>query len=166
MTQDYKSRVRAALNKVAERELKEISKLNGTHKKRKHAKPEKLVEKACMEWMRNQGWSVQVIEAKATYNPRGFWSNQSVKAGTCDCIGTTNQGISVAIEFKAESRLKTFRKETNQRQIDYIVEKIEHGAFACVTDSVERLKEIHEVWTNIRAKSFEDSIRYLKGMLP
>lgn len=166
MSQNFKKRIEDILNKVAEKDLKEISKLNGTYKKRKHSRPEKLVEKACLEWMRNQGWSIQIIESKATYNPKGFWTNQAAKAGTADCLGTTNEGISVAVEFKAKGKLKTFNKETNKRQIDYIIEKINHGAFATVTDSVDRLKEIYDEWYKIRRISFDESKKYLKKMLP
>lgn len=121
---------------------KTAKKLRG--KTRKNASPEKEVEKECVHWMRVQGWSVEIYSAKATYDPRrGVWRNQSMKAGTCDCQGVAPGGIFAAIEFKSPGRLSTFNQPKNYRQKEYILNKINVGAFACVVDSVNRLREIY-----------------------
>ena len=137
----------AALLRHHEKDLKELDKLNGKTKKRKNGKPEKLVEAECLFWMRQQRWSVQIVESKATFDPRrGVYRNQSVSAGTCDCMGTLPDGIAIYIEFKAPGKLKTFNREKNQRQIQYIKSKIEMNAFACVVDSAKLLEEIYITW--------------------
>lgn len=166
MTGDFKKRVQDILNKVAERDLKEISKLNGTHKKRTNTKPEKITEKACVEWMRNRGWHVQIIESKATYNPKGFWSNQSVKAGNADCQGTLPDGMACYIEFKAAGKLRTFANEKNQRQQQFMRDKIKMGAFAVVVDSVVLLEANFEVWDHKRKKDIDEAKAFLFAQLP
>lgn len=131
-------------------------------------KPEKEVEKECTEWMRERGWSVQIFEAKATFDPkRGVWRNQSMKAGTCDCLGNTAQGESVAIEFKAKGRLSSFNRPDNHKQREFITDKINTNAFACVVDSKDRLEAIYIRWAELKAGGhIEEARKYLILKLP
>jgi len=145
MSDAAKDRVKKILDRLAEKELKTIAKLNGTAKKRKNEKPEKLVEKACVDWMRNQGWKVEIYESKAT-QVNGIWRNQAIKAGTPDCQGVTPDGLAIAVEFKAKGKLKTFTNPKNYRQQEFIKSRINMGAFAAVVDDVETLKKIYEEW--------------------
>lgn len=139
-----------------------------TKPRRPNQKPEKLVEKACLAWMREQRWSVNIFEAKATFNPRlGIWMNQAMKAGTADCLGTTETGHSVAIEFKAKGKLSTYAREDNYAQQKFIDEKIAVNCFACVVDSVERLQEIYKKWLDLRMRGLNGEAQsYLRSEIP
>lgn len=138
-----------------------------TKPRRANTKPEKLVEKACMAWMREQGWSMQVFEAKATYNPRaGRYMQQSMKAGTADSGGSTSEGHGAVVEFKAHGKLSTYAKEDNHAQQKFIEEKIASNCFACVVDSVEMLQDIYAKWSMIRKENTGKARDYLLLRLP
>lgn len=166
MSDDYKKRVELAMLNFAKRDLKEIDKLQGK-RGRPHKKPEKLVEKSCMEWMRAQGWVVSIYESKATYDPRrGLYRNQSMKAGHADCVGLLPGGLSVVVEFKAKGRLSTFSDENNFKQQEFLKERIKMGAFAVVVDSVERLSTLFSTWSDLRMDSDYRAMDYLYQSLP
>lgn len=163
MGKDHKERVTAALNKYLEKQLpKPVKDYRGPN-----AKPEKEVEKACLEWMRSRGWTVDIYEAKATYNPAaGRYVSAAMKAGTCDCMGSTEDGLMIAVEFKAPGRLSTFNSEARYRQRQFIVDKINSNCFACVTDSVQRLEDILTQWMKIKSQDLGAARAYLISMLP
>lgn len=128
--------------------------------------PEKEVEKACLTWMRARGWSVEIFESKATYSPRaGRYIQQSMKAGVCDCMGSDDLGLGVAIEFKAPGKLSSFNREGNFNQRNFIVGKINANCFACVVDSVSRLETIYLRWVELRS-DMGSARNYLLSMLP
>lgn len=139
-----------------------------TRKSVHNDKPEKEVEKACLVWMREQGWSVQIYESKATYSEAaGRFISQNMKAGTADCMGNMASGIGVAVEFKAPTKLSTFSAPANHRQQEFMKEKIYSGCFAVVTDSVHRLYTIYLNWVDLRGMGLiEESKHYLLEMLP
>lgn len=170
MSEEHKKRVTDALNKYYAKQDKEIRKLNGLDgPRRKNEKPEKEVEKACLQYMREQNWLVEIYEAKSTYDPaKGIYRQQAMKAGTCDCMGTLPDGIGVAIEFKAPGRLSSFNAEKRFKQRKFIVDKINSNSFACVTDSVDRLKIIYEKWRELRENNTDFGVarNYLLSMLP
>lgn len=153
-----------ALNRHCEKQLeKDKPKRLKTH----NAKPEKAVEKACLELMRSWGWSVNIFESKATWNPKaGAWLQQGMKAGTCDCMGSTDDGVAVAIEFKSPGRLSTFNSEKRYLQRQFIVDKINANNFACVVDSSDRLALIYSRWKMLRLESQNSARSYLISMLP
>ena len=162
MNENYKSRVMNAMNRFEQKQLKKTS-----PKTKRNQKPEKITEKECLLWMRSKGWDVEIFEAKATYNPRTQrYTSSAMKAGTCDCIGVTNDGIPVFIEFKAKGKLSTFAKSTNYRQCAYLFGKIERGAFACVVDSAQYLEAIYIQWKQRKDVSTEASIDFLMNVLP
>lgn len=157
---DHKDRVRAALER-------HHSKLANKQKRfKKNGKPEKAVEREVLIWARDRGWDVQVLESKAAYNPRAgcFVRSSAVSVGTCDIIGNTDGGVFLAIELKAPGRLSTFASDRNCAQRDYLIAKIHNNAFACVTDSVERLEKIYTTWSNLEYA--DQKKQYLLGMLP
>lgn len=165
MAKDHKAGVRDALNKFYQRQAaKDKPKESRAH----YGKPEKEVEKACLEWMRAKGWSVQILEAKATWSPQANrWLQQSMKAGTCDCMGNTDTGIGVAVEFKAPGRLSSINTERRYAQRKFIVDKINTNTFACVVDSVQRLETIWSRWNELREKgALGEARNYLISMLP
>lgn len=139
-----------------------------TKRKTKNRKPEKEVERFCLEWMRQNHWDVQIYEAKATYNPRqGRYMQQSMKAGTVDCQGVLPDGTFVAVEFKAPGRLSTFAAPKNIRQKQYLTQKIEHYAFGACVDSCARLQAIFALYSKIRDEEGKDAAKqYLLSQLP
>jgi hypothetical protein len=136
-------------------------------KPRRNQKPEKQVERACMEWMRNKGWSMQVIECKNTYNPfRKKWVSSATRSGTADSVGNTDQGLSAYVEFKAPGKLKTFNRPKNIRQREFIHEKINTFCFAVVVDSAERLAMIYEEYSKALKTSKIEAQKVLMAWLP
>lgn len=132
---------------------------------RKNTKPEKEVEKACLEWMRKAGWQVEIFEAKATYNPHaGIWMQQGMKDGTADCLGSNEQGIAVAVEFKAPGCRVASRLRDKQRE--FLVKKINGNNFAVVTDSVAYLEKTYNRWLEIRSQDLKRAQIFLLGQLP
>lgn len=163
MAKNPKQSVIDAINKFSQRKLDE----GKPKESRKHyEKPEKEVEKACLEWMRTQGWSVNIFEAKATFDPRRQrYISQSMKAGTCDCMGNTSEGVSVAVEFKAPGAISSFNSPKRIKQKQFIINKILTNCFACVVDSVEKLETIYKQWQFLRADG-EAARSYLLKALP
>lgn len=161
-----KDRVRRALENYASRDWREIQKQSGLIQKRKNSKPEKEVEKEVLPWLRQLGAQVEVYESKATYNPAaGRYISQSMKAGTCDIMGTLPDGTAIAIELKAKGKLSTFNKAKNERQRTFIKNRINSNAFACVVDSLERLIYIYTEWSKLK-NSGKDAKEFLLNMLP
>lgn len=167
MSDDWKERVRRAAEAYITKHTQKPTTAAG-EPKRKNQSPEKLVERTCLEWMRAQGWDVQIFEAKATFDPvRGVWRNQAMKAGTCDCMGNMPSGHGVAVEFKAPGRLSAFALERNHRQRQFIERKIATGVFACVVDSLAMLRSIYGHWRGFQDKGdFEGAKRFLHSVLP
>lgn len=158
---DYRRNVKRALgNYLIRQEKKEKG------PQRRNQKPEKEVEKQCLEWMRSHNWDVSIYESKATYDPkRGVYRQQSINAGHPDCAGVDDKGYAVYVEFKAPGKLSTYASPYNQRQQLFIEKKINAFAFACVTDSPERLAEIYARWLELKP-DHEKAIQYLHSMLP
>lgn len=152
-----------ALTKYSEKDMKE----RGPKKKRgPYKKPEKEVEVACVALMRSWSWDVEIYSAKATYNPRtNHYQQQSMKAGTADCMGYMTDGHGVAVEFKAKGHLRNFNKPDNYRQKLFIKKKIEQNVFACVVDSAELLQTIFTGWLSLRSDK-EAAKLFLMKMLP
>ena len=159
---EYKARVKRALFEHHKR----IHKKNNP--KRRNKSPEKdEVQKPCMSWMRASGWDVEVYEAKATFDPRrGVWRNQAMRAGVCDCQGITPKGEPVYIEFKARGRLKTFWLLKNFNQQEFLISKINFGAFGVVVDSSDLLQRLYTKWSELRAADPKASIQFLIDSLP
>lgn len=133
--------------------------------KRKNKSPEKDVERECVIWMKEQGWDVQIVSAKAQYNPKaGRWISQAISAGTVDCIGVMPTGVFVAVEFKSKGALGQFNRPHNIRQRQYIKDKIASNAFACVVDSVKLLQSIYEAWIGLEDASVRKT--FLSSKLP
>ncbi len=160
-----KDSTRKALDSYMSRQIPR----SDTNRKKHNAKPEKEVERACLNWMRDpeRGWSVQIYSASATFNPvQGRWMAQSMKAGTVDCQGLMPDGTFVAVEFKAPGALRRFNLPKNHRQKEYLVEKIRMNAFGCVCDSARRLAEIFDGYKAAVAISKDQAMMYLMGELP
>lgn len=163
---DKKDGARRALEKYSQNEIKKYAPKKPRLKKNKH--PERdLVQKPCVEWMLQLGWIVKIYESKATWNPhQGRYMQQSMAAGHADCMGNTLDGLTVAIEFKSPGKLKTFTRDGNQRQVEFIIEKIDSNCFACVVDSLEMLKRIWKEYCDAKSKGLDVARAYLLSQLP
>lgn len=162
MSDEHKKRISDALNKYSAKQLEVIKPEVRSH----NEKPEKEVEKACLKWMRDRGWSVNIFESKAVWNASaGAWTQQGLKAGTCDLMGNTDTGLAVAVEFKAPGALSSFNTEKRYLQKKFIVDKINSNSFAAVIDSVERLEIIFKRWSELLPDR-NAARNYLLSMLP
>jgi hypothetical protein len=113
---------------------------------RKNQKPEFTnTVVPCLEWLRSNGWSVDIVEAKATYSAQaGRYLSGPTEAGMPDLVGCAPDGIGAFIEAKAKGKRSTVRPQ----QHAYLTEKISKGAFAVVVDSVEDLERQYLAWAS------------------
>jgi hypothetical protein len=152
-----------ALNRFYEKQITPVS----SEPKRHNKSPEKDVERECLAWMRSRGWTVNVFESKAVWNSKAeSWSQSGMKFGTADCLGNTDEGVAVAVEFKAKGKLSSFNKETNYLQRKFIIDRINTNAFACVVDSASGLEFIYTKWLEIRAIDKDQAKQFLMAALP
>ena len=156
MSANFRDRVRGALEKHHAKQIK-------TRRTKPNGKPEKAVEKSCLDWLRGNGFSVNVVESKAVFNAQaGRYIRGQADQGFADCVGCFNNGLAVFIEFKAPGRLATLRPA----QKAFLREKIDCGAFAVVADSVDRLKEAWATFTDIRrTEGVAQSKDYLRSLI-
>lgn len=160
------SKISGVLDALMNYSKKDMKERGPKVKRATRKKPEKEVEKLCLEWMRLQKWDVQIYESKATFNPRtGHWAQQSMKAGTADCMGCMPDGHMVVIEFKAKGHLRGFNHPRNYRQKLFIKNKIQQNAFTCVVDSAELLNTIYIGWSALRHDK-DQAKMFLMKMLP
>lgn len=163
---DKKDGIRKAIESYSRKELKKFAPKKPRLKKNKHTERD-TVQNPCMAWMRSEGWKVDVFSASATYDPkRGIYRQQAMRAGVADCMGNTPDGTSAIIEFKSGGKLKTFLRDGNQRQVEFIIEKIDSNCFACVVDSLEMLKRIWIEYCLAKSQSLETARAYLLSQLP
>ena len=124
-----------ALKIYSEKQIKSTKK----RKKRKGPSPEKLVEKQVMNWLNDNGFSCNVIEAKAVFNVHsGRYLRGQTDAGFPDIAGCTPQGLGCFIELKAKGKRSTLK----EHQRAFLVDKINKGAFSVCVDSVDCLRDI------------------------
>jgi hypothetical protein len=156
MSANFRDRVRGALEKHHAKQIK-------TRRTKPNGKPEKAVEKSCLDWLRAHGFSVNVVESKAVFNAQaGRYIRGQADQGFADCVGCFNNGLAVFIEFKAPGRLATLRPA----QKAFLREKIDCGAFAVVADGVDRLKEAWATFTDIRrTEGVAQSKDYLRSLI-
>ncbi len=168
MAKDPRDGARNALNKFYQKQA-DIASNKGVPVERKspNRRPEKDVEKECLAWMRKMAWTVNIYESKAVWNAKAeTWSQSGMRFGTCDCMGNMEDGVAVAVEFKAPGKLSSFNREDNFKQRQFIFDRINTNVFACVVDSARRLEEIYEAWLVIRALDKAKAREYLISSLP
>jgi len=103
-------------------------------------KPEKLVEFAVLAYCKDVGWSVDVVDSKASFSKAaGVYKKNVTAAGFPDIVGNLPSGIAVFIELKAKGKLKTLK--SHQRM--FLEEKLESNCFAAVVDSAELLHNLN-----------------------
>lgn len=160
MGEDHKDSVKRAIENYHKKQakkqgsgLKKVNKRNG--------KPEKVTEIDCMKWMREAGFSMNVVEAKAVYNQQaGMYLNGQTVKGFPDSAGCTPHGVGCFVEFKARGKRATLRYE----QREFLKEKILLDCFACVVDTYELLRDTYNTWRSFGHR--DDRIAYLLSVLP
>lgn len=166
MTKDHRDGARNALNKFYQKQADELAPKQPVERVRNKA-PEKDVERECLKWMRAREWKVEIYEAKAKWNSEAQrFTSTGMKFGTVDCMGSTDEGIAVAVEFKAPGALSTFNREERFLQRKFIVDRINSNAFACVVDSAARLETIYLRWKELRLVGLAEARQYLISALP
>jgi hypothetical protein len=111
--------------------------------KRKNKRPEQEVVKEIIKWGKQNGFSLDVIEASGGRNAYGAIT---VKSGYSDISGCDRNGYACYLEVKARGRISTIRPN----QYDFLLKKIQYGAFAGCFDNVESLNHIYFNWLNMR----------------
>lgn len=158
---DYKARIKKAIETYTEKQLKPA--FESFEPRRKNKKPEEEVVKACLQWMRSEGFDVGLVEAKSVYSPElGRYLRSQVKAGTSDCFGNSNFGHAVFVEFKAPSKRGTLKPH----QREFLLKKINTFCFAVCVDSDHILKEFYTTWLLHRKTSPMLARDYLISCLP
>lgn len=135
MSDDFKKRIQASIDKFQKKQLpkKPRAKPNG--------KPEEKVVKEILAYLRSLGFSLSIIEAKATYSEAsGTYRGSTVKAGYPDISGCTPNGLAVYVEAKAPGKRSTLRED----QRIFLIEKIKNNCFAICADSVKYCESIVE----------------------
>lgn len=114
--------------------------------------------------MRDNGWSVDVMESKSFWNSKAqAWTQHGLKEGTPDVVGCSNEGIAVFIELKAPGRLSTLRES----QRHFLEKKIMANSFAVVVDSIDRLSSLYNQWMVMRKElRLIDMRNFLLSYLP
>jgi hypothetical protein len=96
-----------------------------------------------MSWLRDRKFSVNVIESKAVFSvAAGRYLDGQTISGFSDIAGCDMHGLGVFIELKAKGKRATVRPA----QRVFLLDKIEHGAFAVVVDSAACLSHIYRKW--------------------
>ena len=132
---------------------------------RKNQKPEKLVEAELVKWYEIKKWSMEVVDSKATFSvSRGMYKSTLI-SGFSDSVGCDSNGHSAYVEFKAFGHHKAIHHKKNAHQKEFLLNKIDHGAFAVCIDSSLLLETYYNTWATIRASSVQDAQSYLRGLL-
>ncbi len=149
--------VNDALRRYSERELRKHS------PRRKNGNPEALVVNAILAWLKLNGFSCHKVESKAVYSARaGRYLRGQTNVGVSDIIGVAPNGVAVFVEVKAPGR----RANLSPAQVVFLTDKINHGAFALASDSVEHLESLWNEFKKIRSINLEKARDYLIADLP
>jgi len=130
----------------------------------KTIKPEKKVEQAIHWWLtRNKIW-VNIYDSKGEYSAaRGKYKRKDgLVVGHPDLLGSSSDGLLVAIELKAPGKLEGVSLE----QFLFLRRMIDQYAFAAVIDSEELLQALWDQYKNLRSKCPKDASKFLLSQLP
>lgn len=148
------SSTKKALEKYFEREHKKLQR-EMTGPKRKNKSPEKKVVKDILEWGKKYGLDLDVIEASGYDRiKKAMVHDTKIDPGYPDISGNDRFGLAVYIEAKAKGRRSSLRD--HQRQ--FLMRKINSGAFACVADSAEYVHELYHKWLVCKLRVRELSV--------
>ena len=127
--------------------------------KKRNKKPEYEFVKSFMAWAKTTDLSLHSVESKAVYSAAaGRYLHSQTSESLPDIIG--NYGaLSLWIEAKAKDR----RSSLKPHQREFLVNKINDGCFACVTDSIEHFKNLFEAYLKCKGN---DRKQLLMDALP
>jgi hypothetical protein len=154
---------RKALESYYRRDAKAVG--PKTRRSRRNEKPEFEFKKTLRKHIENLGFCVETVESKAVYSKAaGRYLEGQANAGFSDTCGVTPYfGVAFFCELKAPGRRSTLK--VHQR--DFLLEKIEMGAFACCVDSTALFDELWTEWLSLRKEGyFQASKEMLAGRLP
>lgn len=126
--------------------------------RRKNQKPEKQVEKDCLDWSKRNSVFLHVIESKAVFSQAaGRYLSGQAESGFPDIVGNDSSGRVLYIELKALGKRSTL----SPAQYLFLTEKIKQNCFAVVVDSADLLHEYYYSW-----KSSKNPPAYLMSLIP
>ena len=157
---DHKEGARRALNKFFGKQAAKLDReMNGP--KVKKGRPEfELTVKPVKKWADECGWSVDIVESRAVYShDAGRYLDGQTVEGFPDIVGCDITGHALYIECKAPGNWRGLKPH----QREFLIKKIERGAFAACVDSVKRLAETYGAWACLPVAQRKE---YLLGALP
>jgi len=108
-----------------------------------YMKPEQRVQLSILAQAKLKGWFLLVTDSTATYSADvGIYKQSHLPKGTLDLTGSDAFGHAVFVEVKAPGKLANLSPEQRKTLLDHI----DHGRFAVVADSYQRLFDIHQEW--------------------
>jgi len=116
---------------------------------KKRESPEKKVVAGLCKWLKDYGFSYDIIEASTYDRNNSEGHTTKVSAGFSDIVAVDRWGFGVFIEAKAPGRRKSGLKE---HQYNFLRMKIMNNAFACCTDSAEHLHDLYHKWIVLKLK--------------
>lgn len=130
--------------------------------KKKNNSPEKEFVKKLITHLKQKGFHVSVVEAKATYNEKAgrYMSSPASSSGFCDIVGNDPSGRAVFIEAKAEGKRATIRAN----QYEFLLSKIESNCFAVCVDSLTFFDTLYSGFCSLQ--TLQERKQYLKNYLP
>lgn len=134
MSDDYKKRIQASIEKFHKRELNQPT-------GRRNQKPEAKIENEIYKHLNEIGWSIDFYES-SSFGISPEYQDYKVKPGHSDLAGNLPNGIACYVEVKAKGKRSTL--SDNQRQ--FLIEKINTNCFAIVADSLEYVLNTFQTW--------------------
>jgi hypothetical protein len=156
---DVKDSTKKAIENFCKKQIKKKRKRNGSRNK---APERDLVRTDLLPWLKRNGFSINVVEAKAVYNVKAgrYLSGQTDK-GFSDMVGNDADGIACFIEAKAPGRKKVILDQKHRHQYDFIIEKIKSNCFAGCFDSLVDLQVTYSSFKRARAAGDRDKAQHI-----
>lgn len=121
--------------------------------KRTYKSPEKDLEALVLDWLRLNKFDVNVVEAKAVFNPKiKRYISGMTTPGFPDVVGNDCDGNAVFVELKAPGRRSTIRDD----QYRFLMRKIESNCFAVCIDSLGMLQQLYNGWKSLDRDDRQD----------
>ena len=141
MNDDFKDRIRAAIGKHEARNSEFIGK---PKVRKKRETPEDDITRPQVKFFCKQH-NIMVFEIQSsTYDRVNKYKSREQHApiGFPDLCGIGPNGEAIFIELKAPGK----RSNLSPAQYIFLLEAINHGAFACATDGIEHLSSLWSKW--------------------
>lgn len=135
---DYKDRIKNAIHTFEKKNNPNLKK----KRKSRNTSPESDYLRDYIDpWLKKNGFSMDRIESKATYNPDAKkYLNSPTTYGMSDRVGCDRYGRACYIEAKAPNRTMYLRLD----QKEFLLNKLNYNAFCCVVNDVDELQRIYD----------------------